>query len=357
MDQLMDLINGFQNNKVVFLLGAILGPLIILIIRWGLQAFYKRKIKRERTRLFLDTITNWLTLFSLIVYFFTYFSKSSFIYKTLFVFGETQITVILILTIIFSVILAVKFSNAVREFILPSVYDKYGVDKSLRLSISTFINYLIISLAVIISLSSIGFNLNSLTAFASVLGVGIGFGLRNLMSNFISGIIILFERPIKVGDRVIVDGKIANVEEIKIRATIVRTRANERMIIPNSYFLEEIFVNRSYSDNQLRITVKLGVAYGSDVELVKKLLYESVYELKKEAWPNILEKPDPAIFFEGFGESSLDFSVWFWINSQSDEEEFRIPSALRFKIIKKFAENNISIPFPQRDIHIIGKDD
>lgn len=210
-------------------------------------------------------------------------------------------------------------------------------------------------MTVIISLSSIGFDLSSLTVFGSVLGVGIGFGLRNIMSNFISGLIILFERPIEVGDRIIVDNKIADVEEIKIRATIVRTRANERMIIPNSYFLEEKFINRSYSDTRLRVTVEVQVAYGSDVELVEEILYQSVYELKKESWPNILDEPNPRIFFEKFGESGLNFSVWFWIDSQSDEREFRIPSDLRFKIIKKFEENSIKIPYPQRDIHIRTK--
>ena len=357
MEQLMYFIDRFQSNEVFFWLGAIVGAIFILIIRFGLQAIFKRNIKCQRTRLFLDTITNWITLFILTIYFFTYFSKTLFLYKTLFVFGDTQITIILILTILFSVILAVKFSKAVRKFILPTIYDRYEVDRGLRVSMNTFFNYFIVSMAVIISLSSIGFNLGSLTVFASVLGVGIGFGLQNLMSNFISGVIILFERPIKVGDRVVIDNKIANVEEIKIRATIVRTRVNERMIIPNSYFLEEKFVNRSYPDDQLRIPVEVRVAYGSNVELVKKILYESVYELKKESYPNILEKPNPRVFFENFGESGMVFSVWFWINSQSDEKEFRIPSDLRFKIIKKFAENNISIPFPQRDIHIIPKDE
>lgn len=356
MEQLTHFIERVQENELVFWLGGLAGFAFILIGRFGLRAILKRNIKSQRTRLFVNTIVNWITLFILIVYFFTYFSETSFIYQTLFVFGDTQITIILILTILFSVVLAVKFSRAVREFILPIVYNKYGLDTGLRASMNTFFNYFIVSMAVIISLSSIGFNLSSLTVFASVLGVGIGFGLQNVMSNFISGLIILFERPIRVGDRIIIDNKIANVEEIKIRATVVRTRVNERMIIPNSYFLEEKFVNRSYSDKKLRIAVEVQVAYGSDVKLVEKILYEAVYELKKEMWPNIMGDPNPRVFFEKFGESGLNFSVWFWIDSQSDEREFKIPSDLRFKIIKKFAENNIAIPYPQRDIHIIAKD-
>ena len=355
MEELMNFVERFQNNGLVFWLGSILGFMVILLGRFGLRWILKRKIKHEKTQLFINTIINWLTLFISIIYFFTYFSEISYIYKTLFVFGDTQITIILILTILFSIILAVRLSRAVREFILPIFYEKYELDRGLRASINTFFNYLIVSMVVITSLSSIGFDLSGLTIFGSVLGVGIGFGLKNLMSNFISGLIILFERPIKVGDRVIIDDKIADVEEIKIRATIVRTRANERMVIPNSYFLEEKFINRSYSDRKLRIRVEVEVAYGSDVELVEKILYESVDELQKEHWPNIIHEANPRVFFENFGESGLTSSVWFWIDSQRDEKEFRIPSDLRFKIIKKFADNDIAIPFPQRDIHIIPR--
>ncbi|GEK90804.1 mechanosensitive ion channel family protein [Alkalibacterium kapii] len=354
MEQLTILFEKFQNSEIGFWLGAIIGIAIVLLARAGVHSVLNRVVKQKRTQLFLETIVNWITLFILVIYFFMYFSKTSIIYQTLFVFGNTEITVFLILTVLFAIVLAVKFSKAIREYILPTIYDKYGLDRGLQASMNTFFHYSIITLAIVISLSSIGFNLTSLTVLASVLGVGIGFGLQNVMSNFISGLIILFERPIRVGDRVIIDDTIADVEEIKIRATVVRTRVNERMIIPNSYFLEEKFVNRSYTDRRLRIPVKIGVAYGSDIERVKQLLYEAVDELREETWPNVLEKPAPRVFFEEFGDSSLDFTVWFWIDSQIDEREFTIPSDLRFKIVNKFAENEISIPFPQRDIHVVS---
>lgn len=355
MEAITNFVEKVQSNTLTFWLGAIVGFLFILIIRYGLHKFFDHKIKKEKTRLFVDTIINWFTLFVAVIYFFTYFSKSSFIYQTLFVFGDTRVSIFLILTLAFSILLAVKFSKAVQDFILPVIYDRYEFDAGLRVSISTFTQYFIITMTVLIALSSIGFDLSSLTVFASVLGVGIGFGLKNIMSNFISGLIILFERPIKVGDRVIIEGQVADVEEVKIRATVVRTRANERLIIPNSYFLEEKFINRSYVDNRLRVSVNVDVAYGSDVERVEELLFEAVHELKEEVWPNILSAPKPRVFFENFGDSGLAFSVWFWINSQKDEREFRIPSDLRFKITKKFAENNVEIPFPQQDIHIISK--
>lgn len=355
MDRLINETDTLLNSEVSFWIGAVFGFALILFLRFALNKGLERVIRSERSRLFLATLVNWLTFFAITIYFFTYFSRTSFIYQTLFVFGNTEITLFLIFTVIFSLILAVKLSKAVRSYILPTVYDKYGLDRGMQASMNTFFHYLIITIAILTAISSIGFDLTSLTVFASVLGVGIGFGLQNVMSNFISGLIILFERPFKVGDRIIIDGTIADVEKIKMRATVVHTRLHERMIIPNSYFLEEKFVNRSYSDTRLRLTVKVGVSYGSDVMLVKNLLKESVVELKKEKWNNILIEPEPRVFFEEFGESSLDFTVWFWIDTQSQEREFRIPSDLRFKIFQKFEEHGVEIAFPQRVVHVKSK--
>ena len=356
MNNFKQLITNIQDNPLTYWLGAILGSVLILILRAVLVRFVNKRLDGRKRKDFLNSIINWLAAFALIVYLMTYLSKSSLIYQTLFVFGDTRITIFLILTIVFAIILAIKFTNAVQEFLLPVLYERYEVDLGLRASINTFTKYFIITLTVLIALSSIGFDLTSLTVFASVLGVGLGFGLKNVMSNFISGLIILFERPIKVGDRIIIDEMIADVEEIKIRATIVRTRKNERLIIPNAYFLEEKFINRSFLNKELRVSVNVDVAYGSDVELVENLLLESVYELRAEKWPNILDDPKPRIFFENFGDSGLAFSVWFWINSQTDEREFQIPSDLRFRIVKKFEEHEIEIPFPQHDIHLISQD-
>lgn len=356
MKELKQFIVNIQENPLTYWLGAILGALLILVLRTLLTSLINKRLEGEKRKHFLTTIINWLTAFLMLIYLMTYLSKSSLIYETLFVFGDTRITIFLILTIAFAIILALKFSKAIQEFLLPIIYERYEVDLGLRASINTFTKYFIITMTVLIALSSIGFDLTSLTVFASVLGVGIGFGLKNVMSNFISGLIILFERPIKVGDRVIIDGTIADVEEIKIRATVVRTRKNERLIIPNAYFLEEKFINRSFVNKELRVSVDIDVAYGSDVELVEKLLLESVQELKVEKWPNILDDPKPRVFFENFGDSGLAFSLWFWINSQADEREFRIPSDLRFRMVKKFDENGIEIPFPQQDVHIIPND-
>lgn len=341
---------------IAYWLGGIAGVCIILVLRSILKKAGRKLIKSERWQVLWKALINWSTLFVLVVYLLSYLSNTPWLYETLFTFGDTRVTIFLILAVLFVVIVAIRFSNAVKKHVLPSVYSRYELDRGMQATFNTLFQYVVVALAILIALSSLGFNLTSLTVFASVLGVGIGFGLQNIMSNFISGLIILFERPVKVGDRIIIDGTIADVEEIKMRATIVRTRANERMIIPNSFFLEEKFINRSYADTRLRISVEVGVAYDSDVHLVKKLIEESIKELNEETWHNILTDPEPRVFFENFGESSLDFKVWFWIDQQTDEREFRIPSDLRFKLFEKFNAHDIEIPFPQRDLHLIQQE-
>ncbi|MEC6748168.1 mechanosensitive ion channel domain-containing protein [Marinilactibacillus sp. XAAS-LB27] len=334
-------------------LGGILGVIGIFVIRFVLKKIGKRLIQSERLVALWKTFLNWSTLFILIIFLLSYLSNTPWLYDTLFVFGDTNVSIFLVLAVLFVVVVAVRFSNAVKRYVLPTLYSKYELDRGMQATFNTLFQYVVVAIAILVALSSLGFNLTSLTVVVSVLGVGIGFGLQNIMSNFISGLIILFERPVKVGDRIIIDDTIADVEEIKMRATIVRTRANERMIIPNSFFLEEKFINRSYADTRLRISIQVGVSYDSDVKLVKRLLEESVVELKEEKWHNILNDPKPRVFFEAFGDSSLDFKVWFWIDQQTDEREFRVPSDLRFKIFEKFNEHDIEIPFPQRDLHMI----
>ncbi|MDZ7836215.1 MAG: hypothetical protein U5K84_13680 [Alkalibacterium sp.] len=138
MEQLTNLIEMLQTNDISFWLGAIVGFILIFVVRAGMHAVLKQVVSQERIRLFLEMLVNWVTLFILIVYFFTYFSETSLIYRTLFVFGDTQITIFLILTVLFAIILAVKFSKAIREYILPTVYDKYGLDRGLQASMNTF---------------------------------------------------------------------------------------------------------------------------------------------------------------------------------------------------------------------------
>lgn len=327
----------------------LIGLVIICILYIFIRQLLRHLLKTEKSKAILLAILNWSTLFVLIIYTVNYFSESQWLFDPFFTSGSFSISIFLVAVAIFIIALATRISSLSKTYILPSIYDKYNLEKGIRFTFNSAFHYVILLIAIIAALSTLGIKLSSLTVFASVLGVGIGFGMQNIASNFISGLIILFERPIKVGDRVIVDNIIGDVDEIKMRATIVKTLDNERIIIPNSFFLEEKVINRSYSDTRLRLVIPVGVSYESDVEHVEQLLLHSVEAISQQ-WPTILKTPKPSVHFVSFGDSSLDFKLFVWINNPI--YEFRIKSDLHFMILKQFRQHQIEIPFPQRDIHM-----
>lgn len=191
-----------------------------------------------------------------------------------------------------------------------------------------------------------------LTAFAFVSGaiaIGVGFGAQNIINNFISGWILMGERPIRVGDFLELGDMLGTVEAINTRYTRVRRLDGVRMMIPNSQFLENTVVNWTIVDRKLRTIVRVGVRYGSDVQKVKRLLDEILANN-----PDILEDPAPNVIFEDFGDSALIFDTFFWIESTTERTLRGVRSALRFEIDRVFKENDIVIAFPQRDVHIDG---
>ena len=193
-----------------------------------------------------------------------------------------------------------------------------------------------------------GIKLSALTVFAGVLGVGIGFGMQNITANMVSGIVILFERPIKEGDMVRFKNNIGIVQKINLRATVIRTILNEHLIVPNSEFINSTVENMSFSDLKLRLRVDVGVSYSSDPFTVKQALLDAAYSTE-----HILKNPEPSVLFIAFGESSLDFQLFAWI--ESPKRRFETESDLHFAVIQKFRERGITIPFPQRDVYIKQK--
>jgi small-conductance mechanosensitive channel len=191
-----------------------------------------------------------------------------------------------------------------------------------------------------------------LTAFAFITGaiaIGVGFGAQNIINNFISGWILMGERPIRIGDEVELDDMLGTVETINTRFTRVRRIDGVRLMIPNSQLLENTVVNRTIVDRKIRSHVRVGVQYGSDVQKVKHLLDEISTNN-----PDILEDPAPAVIFEDFGDSALIFDCFFWIEATKERNIRGVRSALRFEIDRVFKENDIVIAFPQRDIHVDG---
>ncbi len=233
-----------------------------------------------------------------------------------------------------------------KSVLQTKVYEKAQLDKGARHAISSGITYFIIGIAAIIGLNVAGIPLRSLAIFAGAFGIGLGFGMQNIISNLVSGIIIFFEKPIKIGDVVTLDKDIAGkIEKISIRSTVVSTFDRKTVVVPNSKFLENNVVNWVHGgDMLLRSKIGVGVAYGSDTELVKKCLLEVM-----DLHPDVEKEPKPVVRFAEFGNSSLNFELYFWAHIF---KRWITISDLNFAIDRIFRENNIEIPFPQRDLHI-----
>lgn len=346
---------NLEETGMLFWLGALLGFILIWVIGLIIVNLIKRFFKSSRVKEVVGKIGNWILLFLTMVYVFSFLGESNWMKTEIFTLGDAQITPILIIIIIFAIIIAFKLSSTIRTYLLPVAYDRYDLDTGPRATINTLVHYSIILIMLMFFLSSLGFSLSSLTVFAGVLGVGVGFGLQNIMNNFISGLIILFDRPIEVGDRVVIDDTFTDIEQIKIRHTIVRTRLNERIIIPNSYFLENKFINRSYTNKRLRVTIEVGVDYGDNLDLAERELVESVYELQKSEFGSLLSNPLPEVYVEDFGEYKVILRLFFWIDDQANQAEFILPSEARKIIYRRFYAAGVNFAFPRQDLFLLNK--
>ena len=252
----------------------------------------------------------------------------------------TSVVVGIIILLIF-----VLFSRALRKIINTKLFPKYKLDQGIQLAILRVAHYLLVGLGIIVAVQSIGLNLTSLAVVFGLLSVGIGFGLQHVVSNFISGLIILFERPIKIGDRITIGDVLGDVVNISLRATLIRTIDNISIIVPNSEFITSRVINWSHRDPKIRVHIKAGVAYGSDVPLVTRSLLEVAGN-----HPEVLKDPPPKVWFNEFGDSSLNFELLVWIPHPKRRPD--IISELNRGIDEIFRKNKIEIPFPQRDLHI-----
>ncbi len=231
-----------------------------------------------------------------------------------------------------------------RTLLDEKVLGKKALEPGLKDSVITILSYLAWSIGLLLALASVGVNATSLAVVFGALSVGIGFGLQTIFNNFISGLILLFERPIQVGDFVEVNGIWAEVKKINVRATVVQTFDNASVIIPNSEFISQQVTNWSFKDRRMRKNLNVGVAYGSDTDLVEKTLLDIA-----DGFPEVLKFPKPEVLFLDHGDNALLFCLRLWVQV---EDGAIVPSRIRFEIDKRFRELGIEIPFPQRDIHI-----
>src|SRR5438094_755570 len=237
-------------------------------------------------------------------------------------------------------------SSRTKRFLFNRFLVNSGLDRALQYAIAQIIANVVLVVGVLIVLENTGIHLGALAVFAGAVGVGVGFGLQNIASNFISGLVILAERPITIGDRVEVAGIAGQVQQIRARSTVIRTNDNIAMIVPNTKFIDSPVTNWTYGDPRVRFRIPVGVAYGSDIDRVCAALITA-----GESNPHVLRDPPPNVFLKGFGESAIHFELVVWSTEMSHRPS-RFQSDLNFAIEKEFRQAGIEIPFPQRDLRI-----
>lgn len=245
---------------------------------------------------------------------------------------------------------ALLYGSLLASWILQATLDegpfsRRQLQAGVRISISRLIHYGFVLVGFLLALVTLGFEFREFAIIAGALGVGIGFGLQAIVNNFVSGLILLFERPIKVGDYIQLGEQWGEIKRIGLRSTLVRTFDNSEIVVPNSDLVSNQVTNWTLSDRKSRITLPVGVAYGSDVTLVMRTLLESVKDN-----PLVLKIPDPQVVFSGFGESSLDFRLLVWITDV--DSRLRAQTEILQEIDRRFRQLGIEIPFPQRDLHL-----
>lgn len=261
--------------------------------------------------------------------------------------GSSHLTLWNLLYLVILVALLFIFSGKLRTWIVEQLLTKTRMETGARQAVGSIIRYSVLVVGFVIVLQTAGIDLTALNVLAGAVGIGVGFGLQNIVSNFISGLIILFERPIKVGDRIVVGNVEGDVIRISGRSTEVVTNDNISIIVPNSKFITENVINWSHTDRKVRFRIPVTVAYGSDVHLIDRLLLEVAAEN-----PDVLKDPAPGVRLMEFGESGLCFELRAWSTSLIHRRGL-LTSSLNFAIYRVFTEHGIEIPYPRRDIHIL----
>jgi small-conductance mechanosensitive channel len=267
--------------------------------------------------------------------------------KPLFQLGQTPVSLATMVEFIAVITLVVLLSRLIRRLLRTRVLARTKLDLGQQYAIARIASYVVLVIGLLISAETFGVKLSSLAVIAGALGVGIGFGLQNIVGNFVSGLVILAERPIQIGDRVdLGNNTVGKVMRIGARATHVLTNDNIMVIVPNSEFISSRVVNWTHIDPRVRLRINVGVSYSSDPHLVEKLLLEIA-----ESNASVLKNPLPTVVFKEFGESSLHFELRVWADDMAHRPG-TLESQLNFAIWDKFKEHGIEIPFPQSDLHV-----
>jgi small-conductance mechanosensitive channel len=264
--------------------------------------------------------------------------------------GSWRASLGLILTAVLCLYSASLISRVVQSILVEEVFPKRRMQRGVQLSMGRLLHYAILLVGLLVAVGALGVNFTNITIIGGALGVGIGFGLQNIVNNFLSGLILLFERPVRVGDYVELGGLWAEIKNIGLRATVVQTFDRADVIVPNSDLISNQVINWTLSNRLVRLRVPVGVAYGSDVELVMKILMECAHDN-----PSVVSSPEPQTLFMGFGDSSLNFELRVFV--LDIDQRLIVHSELLQDIDKQFHLNGVEIPFPQRDLHLRSVDE
>lgn len=260
--------------------------------------------------------------------------------------GDASLTLLNLLSLAIWLVVIVVLNALVRRLFVRRLLARTHFDPGLQFALTRIFGYLFVALGVYVALVASGINLSSLAVIAGALGVGLGFGLQNIVANFVSGLILLAERPIAIGDRIEVGGVVGQVRQISMRSTTVVTNDNIAIIVPNLDLTSNPITNWSHGDPKVQFRIPIGVAYGTDPEKLKQVLLTVAGQNS-----SVLTEPASSVYFVGFGDSSLDFELGVWTKDMVHSPR-RFRSDVNFAIEKALRENGIEIPFPQRVVHL-----
>ena len=267
-----------------------------------------------------------------------------------FTLGEQKLSIGLILSAFALLYGAFLVSWIIQGILLEERFSRGGLDSGARISIGRLIHYALVLVGFMLALFALGFDLKNITILGGALGVGIGFGLQTIVNNFVCGLIMLFERPVKVGDTIELSGQMGRIKKVGLRSTVVQTYDNSEIVVPNSDLITNQVTNWTLGERLSRIRIAVGVAYGSDVQLVMNTLMECA-----TGNPVVLKRPAPKVLFVNFGGSSLDFELRVWV--ADFDTRLQVTSELHQEIDRRFRELDIEIPFPQTDLHVRSVDE
>jgi small-conductance mechanosensitive channel len=264
---------------------------------------------------------------------------------TLFRVSGAPITPYSLIALVLVLIITAVVARKARRLLELYFLRRLPVEAGAQYAVASFTQYSLWVIGLLVGLRILNINLTAIAVVAGALGLGIGFGLQNIVANFVCGLVLLVERPIRVRDRITMEGLEGNVRAVNFRSTIIETNDNISVIVPNSEFINGKVINWSIGDPKVRIHVPVGVAYGSNLETVTRALLKVAAEAE-----GVLKKPAPEVRFIEFGNSSLNMELLVWTNEPA--KHFLLRSTLNFAIDAAFRREGVEIPFPQRDVHV-----